>query len=199
MNSFNKLQLKNLESFKNCLSNNNYDLKDSRFALGNNNNWFLLLNTFNEVDNYYTIQMLTLSNNTIVEAGKISYKTGKGFYFNRQVIFNDLRVSEDFRKNGLATYGLSFLTEIAKNQRIDFIDGKYYPSEYGVEKVYNKNGFTVEKEDYDTRIVKTIENEQIEAIQRNTFDIFGLKVYNNYKNLYVSKYRNANLDLELSH
>lgn len=181
-----------INTIKKLVLKHNINLENSRFALNKNNEWLYFSNTMNDDRSSCEITMYTIINNVPIKSGFITYSIGKGFWKNRQMNLYKIEVDEKFRGHGLATYALSFLTEVAANFRIDTIDGNYYPSNSDAQIVYDKNGFKIEKEYYDTRIVKNFYENDVENIVHNTNNINGIKIYNNHRNLYIEKFRNSN-------
>lgn len=188
---------KSVNQLKNLLTKARLNLDNSRFAVNKNNEWLYFANTMNEDRSSCEITMYTIINNVPIKSGYITYSIGKGFWTNRQLNLFKIEVDNNFRGQGLATYGLSFLTEIANSHRLSIIDGNYFPSNSAAQIVYYKNGFKIEKEYYDTRIVKNVLSGDIENIENNTNNLNGIKVYNNYKNLYIEKYRETKTAKEM--
>lgn len=144
------------------------------------------------------IEMYIIIDNMPVKAGFLNYDIGKGFWKDRQANLHNIEVDETFRGNGLATYALAYLTEIAIAKRVNVIDGKFFPTTHSAHAVYDKNCFVVEREYYDTRIVKDIKDSDIENLKNNIEDIKNIKIYSEHTNFYVAKYNNNHKSAKLS-
>lgn len=179
---------KELKWLEQLQSQHQFDLQNTRFCF-ESNQFFALQNNFNANEKNGEIEFFAFQNNTKTKVGFITYMAGKGYWYDNQVTLFKLEVDQNFQGNGLGTYGLSFLTEIAFAKRMTMIDGKYFPTTTMAEHVYHKNGFNIEREYYDTRIVRYIENADIKNIHQNTQDFNGIKVYNHHKKLYIEKFR----------
>lgn len=85
--------------------------------------------------------------------GYISYKIERGSAWLYKVV-----VSEDFRGHGVGSSLLKIMEDECALCRVWDIEGKYYPEGASNEEVssfYNKHGFEIYKEGYETFIGKT--------------------------------------------
>lgn len=65
-----------------------------------------------------------------------------------------IEINEEYHNLGLGTKMMRFLDYMANKTRCNSIEGKYYPSVNYGEHFYKKNGYSIEKEGYETEIYK---------------------------------------------
>ena len=85
--------------------------------------------------------------------GYINYK-----FMNRSVWLNKIKVDKEYRSNGIGKTLLKLFENESLAMWKSVVTGKFYPEEDGdiVKKFYESNGYTIEKEGYDTELFKVL-------------------------------------------
>lgn len=65
-----------------------------------------------------------------------------------------VELNEKYQNLGLGSKMMRFLDYMARKTRCNSIEGKYYPSVNYGEHFYKKNGYSIEKDGYETEIYK---------------------------------------------
>ena len=95
--------------------------------------------------------------------GFANYKIIKG-----QAWLYMIKVADNFRKYGIGTNLIRIMEDDCANRRVDFIEGKYYPEgaeDSEVRRFYNKNGFDIYKDGYETMVGKySLESQDLHGI-----------------------------------
>lgn len=155
------------------------NLNTVRIAINKNNNLVVLVDEkTDENNNVINAYLYTETKKHL--AGFLTYKIGKGvFFYSRETVIANLEVKEEFQNMGIAGYIERFLTEKTVNNRVDYITGKFYPGNEHSANFYTSRGYEIEKEGYETLLLKRVSDHDKDMINENKVDVDGITFYNN--------------------
>ena len=108
-----------------------------------------------EQDDYYELR--AKEKDQIV--GTLNFKKSKR---NKGVAFlNDITVNEEYMGKGYGNILIKAFEYVALNLNLFLVEGKFYPENNRAKPFYIANGYAIEKDDYDTIVVKTLDREKI--------------------------------------
>ena len=110
---------------------------------------------YDELNKFYTI-------NAYSPRGEVAcYATIKPQYSPRQMWLNKIETKQGFQHKGYATAVLKVVEYLTHNLRYNWIEGKYYPENEHAKPFYDKHGYTIYKDDYETFVTKTLDYDEI--------------------------------------
>ena len=115
-------------------------------------------NYINDND-FCTIQLNTQSEQIGFINFKLNSKNPKSVWLNK------IQIKEKYQSNGLANILLELFETYCKDKRYFTIEGKFYPENDHAKPFYEKNGYTIEKEYYDTYIYKDLSTTYLNSTQ----------------------------------
>ena len=77
--------------------------------------------------------------------------------YSRQIFLSNIEVVPEFRYAGIGQFLLNILEQDALISRFDSIEGKYFPSNEYARTFYDKNGYEIYKDGYETYVCKQID------------------------------------------
>ncbi len=115
--------------------------------------------THNENYNYYEIKLIDLKNNNLI--GFVNYKFNyKGV---KTAWLNLIKVEDNYQSKGFGNVLLKLFEKECINNRFYNIEGKFFPENDHAKPFYEKNGYKIEKEYYETLVTKLLnENQKID-------------------------------------
>lgn len=122
-------------------------------------------------DNYYEIRAYDEHMNVVAY---VNFKISK----NRDVWLNYIETKDSYQHQGYATVLIRAMEFLLIKLRANYIEGNYFPKNKNAKKFYEKNGYKICKEGYDTLLSKYLDYEkvkkEIEPFISN-FEIIKLK------------------------
>ena len=88
--------------------------------------------------------------------GEITFK----IYADRTWIYN-IHTEEKFQHIGVGQTLLDICEYISAKKRVYIIEGKYFPRNDYAQPFYKKNGYSIDKDDYDLQIYKRLNIEKV--------------------------------------
>ena len=156
-------------------------------------NAFFMVNEPSFVKEEANYNIINIYNEEAEKIGQVQYKP---IYSpsKRIFLYNIFVSSKDDLGKGIGTYAIKFLEEVSNNKRFNSIEGKFFPKAPAtgnqVRDFYERNGYSIDKDGYETIVYKYIMNEDIKTINTNTtmseegYKIYGeLKGFNKEKEL----------------
>ncbi|MBQ7884973.1 MAG: GNAT family N-acetyltransferase [Clostridia bacterium] len=110
---------------------------------------------YDQAENYYTINAY----NTHGEV--VSFATLKPNYSPRQMWLYKISTLENYQHKGYATAVLKVMEYLSIQLRFNCIEGKYFPENEHAKTFYDKHGYTVYKDGYESYVTKVLDYEEI--------------------------------------
>ena len=131
---------------------------NSKFKSCNNSNFcFELL--YDRHKDYYTLNCLNADGEKM---GYLTFKMNAG----QKAWIYYVYTNEKFYHQGVGRALLQTFEKIAFENGIRFVEGKFYPENQYARPLYNKTGYKIERDGYETLIYKTLEDEKfIESLE----------------------------------
>lgn len=131
-------------------------LEDKKIILKNNESVLLKL-YYNNDYNYYEIRAFHKEK----DIGFTNFKFEKN---GTSVWLQNIQVTdENFLSKGVGKAMLKMFEDVCTNARRFYVEGKFYPVGIGADlskDFYNRNGYTIYKDDYETYIDKSLPREK---------------------------------------
>lgn len=86
---------------------------------------------------------------------------------NGKIWLYKIEIDEDYRGKGIGSKMMKLLEYLASSQRCSSIEGKYYPTVNFGEHFYKKNGYSIEKDGYETEIFKYLDRDIYKKYEDN--------------------------------
>ena len=93
------------------------------------------------------------------EIGYISFKLNNSPY--KHAWLYKIEIEEKYQCNGFGTLLLKLFENYCIDNKIDYVEGKYYPLNKVAKPFYLKNNYKIEKEYYDTYVVKNLKEKNV--------------------------------------
>ena len=116
---------------------------------------------YDELDKYYTINAYSLRGDIACSA------TIKPRVSPRQMWLNKIETKQGHQHKGYANAVINVIEYLTYNLRYNWIEGKYYPENEYAKPFYDKHGYTIYKDDYETYVTKTLDYDEIKEIEQN--------------------------------
>lgn len=118
--------------------------------------------SYNEIHKFFTFTAIS-KNNKIMAT--LTFK--KDSNNSHRIWLNKIRVEEKFSHNGAASALMYALEDFALKNRVFYIEGKFYPENEYAKPFYEKLGYEIYKEDYETYVGKFLNktNNNIKIIE----------------------------------
>lgn len=107
-------------------------------------------------DDYYTIKLCTFISNE--EIGFATFKFSEKRRAN--VWLQNIKIKEKFQSKGLGKVLIKMFENFCYDKRRYIIEGKFYPENNHSKTFYENNGYSIEKEYYETFIYKDLRFEK---------------------------------------
>ena len=124
----------------------------------NKNKKYNVVATYYQVDNYYELISYDVSG---AQMGKLTFKISNSN--NRQIWLNNIEVYNEYMHKGVGSALMSAFEYIAYRHRIEYIEGKYYPTNEHAKPFYDSLGYTIEKDGYETFVCKRLDLDKIKT------------------------------------
>ena len=111
---------------------------------------------YNSQDNYYKILAL---NNENQEMGYLTFKIKTGF--SRKIWLNKIETKPEFQNQKVGTALIGCMEYFASQCNIDFIEGKFYPTNDYAKPFYIKRGYEIYKDEYEWYVDKTLNLQKV--------------------------------------
>ncbi len=111
---------------------------------------------YHKNDDYYVIKILN-KNGTM---GYLTFKIKHESYANI-IWLNKIETYKKFAHQGVGTALIQLLEYFAYKNNINYIEGKFYPDNEYAKPFYEKYGYKIEKEYYETFVSKRLEFDKI--------------------------------------
>lgn len=111
---------------------------------------------YNEYDNTYLIKILDGSN----VMGYASFKVKRRQYQDSIWLYK-IETNPNYAHMGVGTATICLLEYFALNKRVQVIEGKYFPKNEFAKPFYEKYGYSIEKDGYETFIFKYLDYKKI--------------------------------------
>ena len=114
--------------------------------------------TYNAEDRYYTIEV----GQGKQVMGYVTFKTKRETRGNT-IWINKIETYEQFAHRGVGTAVIQLLEYFAYKNNISYMEGKFYPDNEYAKPFYEKLGYTIEKEYYETFVYKLLDFKEIKT------------------------------------
>lgn len=120
---------------------------------------------YDKADDFYTINALNTKGEVVCTA------TAKPQRSLSQMWLYKISTVEGYQHKGYATAVIKTLEYLTSYIRYSWIEGKFYPDNQYAKPFYDKHGYTIYKDDYETFVTKTIDYDDIKQnIEPNISD-----------------------------
>ena len=120
---------------------------------------------YNQAENFYTINAYNTKGEVVCHA---TFKTS---YSPRQIWLYKIATAENYQHKGYATAVIKAMEYFAFKSRFDQIEGKYYPENEHAKSFYDKHGYIIYKDGYESYVSKALDFEDIkDNIEPNISD-----------------------------
>lgn len=118
---------------------------------------------YNQEQNSYRIEILDNSN----IMGYATFKLKRNKYQDSIWLYK-IETYPKYAHTGVGTATINLLEYFALQNRVQVVEGKFYPENEFAKPFYNKYGYSIDREDYETYIYKTLDYKRIkENIEPN--------------------------------
>lgn len=116
---------------------------------------FNIVENYDEIENFYSYKAMDGNE----EMGFINFKDSK-IYGKRSFWIYKIEVNEKYQHQGVGQALLNAMEVTALDKRVQFILGKFYPTNQYAKPFYLKNGYTISRED-DWEIEKVLDFDKV--------------------------------------
>jgi len=127
-----------------------------------NKNIFLEV-SFDNLNNYFTVNALSCDN---VVLGFITFSIKQGC-FCKKIWINKIETVEEHREKGVGSKLINYLENFAKENRIGYIEGKFFPSNASAKNFYEHRGYSIEQDGYEKFVCKSISQNEKKKENKN--------------------------------
>jgi len=106
---------------------------------------------FNEENNYHTLTAISEKNSPMAV---LTFKVDR----NKNIWLYKIKVKDEYQRMGASTALIYAMENFAIKNKIRFIEGKFYPENAYAKPFYEKLGYQIYKEDYETYVGKSLWN-----------------------------------------
>lgn len=116
-------------------------------------------------NNYYIIEVLEDG----VKKGYLTFCIKKG-----QAWIYKIETKTEFSRQGVGKALIDTFEFILSGKRINSIDGKFYPDNEYAKPFYEKNGYQIYKDDYETYVCKYLDTQKVQEELQSRFVDFEI-------------------------